>query len=99
MILLASAMRLAWLLEQPGSSQMEWHPRFRYMIRALPHVSSLNGKLLNSLCSSGLLYVYKNIDSRQPSHLLLVSCPVLPYVLMYVTFEVPPGLLEKMEVP
>ena len=29
-------MGLGWLLEQPGSSQMEWHPRFSYMIRCLP---------------------------------------------------------------
>ena len=36
LVVLATAMDLAWLLEQPGSSLMEWHPRFRWVIRRLP---------------------------------------------------------------
>lgn len=38
LIMVISAMNGAWLIEQPRSSQLIWHPRVRQLFRALPKV-------------------------------------------------------------
>ena len=41
LILVITAMNGGWLLEQPRSSQLIWHPRVRWLFRTLPKVSNL----------------------------------------------------------
>ena len=69
LILLASSMGLAWLLEQPGSSQMEWHPRFAYMIRCLPQAGPMV-----SVCVSSLKIQSQLVDSCFSTALSACRC-------------------------
>ena len=72
LILLASARKVHWVLEQPASSIMFWMPRFQEVARTFPVYEALVHHLITSINNT----INDNIDSNNNSDIYNISTSI-----------------------